>query len=135
MTDDELDAIRERLAAATPGPWTADTYAEAIYALDGAAVVSGSRWGGEASVFDHAPDADFIAHAPTDIAALLAEVERLCAERAQMTEVQEWVGTPDAQEPWRMAYRLHRRLVGPWLPVEDGDQPQHEPSTWRRCDD
>lgn len=50
MTPADLAAIRARLEAATPGPWTAKS-------------------------FD--PDDQFIAHAPGDIAALLAEVERL----------------------------------------------------------
>lgn len=50
MTPADLAAIRARLEAATPGPWTAKS-------------------------FD--PDDQFIAHAPSDIAALLAEVERL----------------------------------------------------------
>lgn len=56
----------ERIArAATAGPWRVDdeTYAEIIYGGtdDMTSVVSGGRWGGEASVFDQTADALHIA--------------------------------------------------------------------------
>lgn len=86
LTDFELNAIRERLAAATPGPWRAEysgitgpvvVDAESIDARDHVARCPHYR--GQA-------DTDFIAHAPTDVAALLAEVERLRAGWAAAIE-------------------------------------------------
>ncbi len=77
MTDLDLAPIKNRLAKATPGPWDAYSVpgfkSEAPYT----AVGIGEK---EARLvrFDGAwPDADFIANSPTDIAALVAEVERL----------------------------------------------------------
>lgn len=79
----DLDAIRERLEAATPGPWTTG----GIFDPRGPNPKQ-SVWGPTAPgmqsgvlVVDRAPKADatLIAHAPADIAALLAEVERLRA--------------------------------------------------------
>lgn len=88
MTDEELDAIKGRLAAITEWPWIAfcgtgvrhrmgvtnkrlfdDSHAPEV--LD--AVELGEDAGGIKSE----ADADFIAHAPDDISRLLAEVERL----------------------------------------------------------
>lgn len=80
---DRLDEIRARLAAATPGPWKntgtgVNQDAEWWYSVEDA----GGEW-----VYDRAgvyacreQDADFIAHAPTDMAYLLDEVARLLAE-------------------------------------------------------
>ncbi len=76
----DTEAIRARLEAATPGPWDAvmpsDGGPHRIYGIDGGS----SRL--------TPVDERFIAHAPTDVGALLDEVERLqaggCA-RNQMT--------------------------------------------------
>lgn len=70
MTPAELDVIEARLKAATPGPWVAPCGALGtdVRTLGGASVADDVK---------RADDADFIAHAPTDIAALLAEVRRL----------------------------------------------------------
>lgn len=69
-----LNAIKARLAAATPGPWrrgdnrdgrgSATIYARRVVVV---------------RYVDNARDAILIANAPTDIAALIAEVERLRA--------------------------------------------------------
>jgi hypothetical protein len=79
MSAEELDtaAIRAREQAATEGPWTHQPYGEQnqngdycggdIYDAHGEYVVS--------EISDS--DGDFIAHARTDIPALLDEVERL----------------------------------------------------------
>lgn len=68
MTTPDRDAIRRRLEAATPGPWG----------------FSGGEWGdvgtGTETIahdIQNPADGDFIAHAPADIAALLAYTERL----------------------------------------------------------
>ena len=77
LTDARLAAIRERLAAATPGPWEARVEVHGVSLVPlltnkgHLAFAYGDGWG---------DDAEFIAHAPTDVAALLAEVERLRAE-------------------------------------------------------
>ena len=61
-----LEDIKKRLEAATPGPWeiSCDTLvmAEDIYITE---------------IDSHGDDAELIANAPTDIAWLIAEVERL----------------------------------------------------------
>ena len=73
LTTEQLEAIRERLRRATPGPWIANETYDSVEAK-----------GGDLKVCDvnFVPgDMHFIAHAPTDINALLAEVERLRSER------------------------------------------------------
>lgn len=92
-----IDEIRARLSAATPGPWVRRKYAGDID------TVRQAQWVGcpEADHDDCAiaqtvhnialvrlghspdraiPDAEFIAHAPEDIAALLAYIEALEAQ-------------------------------------------------------
>jgi hypothetical protein len=68
---DRLEEIRARLDAATPGPWEIEEWMTIhdVYAADGKS---------EPTVATHVRtlDADLIAHAPADIAWLLAEVER-----------------------------------------------------------
>jgi hypothetical protein len=79
MTDEELQAIEARLNAATPGEWKNDDPRRIRHAEP-------NIWAGEkeiADVFDNYGynDSDFIAAAPADIRALLAEVRRLRAGR------------------------------------------------------
>jgi hypothetical protein len=73
MTKEQLDAIRARLDAATPGNWTAKH--ESVTTDIG-------EWGLVAETLNdtdeqRAADARLIANAPTDLRALLDEVERL----------------------------------------------------------
>lgn len=68
-----LDAIRAREQAVTPGPWTPDTYRSV---LAGLATKTGN----------HAADADFIRHSRTDVPAMADEIEQL---RAQVLTVAE----------------------------------------------
>ena len=96
MTNDELEAVRARAAKATPGPWEADHGCAKGYGPDAWATVVAPDGkvlfdtinGGHVLLTD--PDyegewrdetgdlnATFIAHARTDIPALLDEVERL----------------------------------------------------------
>lgn len=74
----DLDAIRAREAAATPGPWFDD--GQEIY------TESEHDWVAETLDIDNpkstAANAQFIAHAREDIPGLLAEVDRLRAELA-----------------------------------------------------
>jgi len=69
MSDEELAAIEARMNAATPGPWVAHGYE--VWNIEN---------GEEAYFIEPLPnpeDAVFIAHTPTDIAALVDEVRRL----------------------------------------------------------
>ena len=75
MTQEQLDAIRERVGGITDGPWSywsGRDYRENC-------VKSDSREDAPtvAEVIPEADDAVFIANAPQDITDLLAEVERL----------------------------------------------------------
>ena len=103
-TDAELQGIRERCQAATPGPWVwvnteAASLAEVnpdrlvhwdpsrLTEVDGIPVFLGqedvlaveSFDGAESALFVGTADAAFIAHAREDIPKLLAEVDRLRA--------------------------------------------------------
>lgn len=148
LTDAELDAIRERLAAATPGPWRAEySGATGPVVMDAESVDARDHVARCPHYRGHA-DAGFIAHTPTDVAALLAEVERLRAERSGMTAryapayrspitgvvcrlSTETVvrGDADAEASALRAEAgdehdvfVARRLMTPWVPVKDGDQ-------------
>ena len=86
----DLDAIKERLAKATPGPWAVcKRPANSTWVQGGTigSVPHGSRVADTCVLGpNYAHDAAFIAHAPTDIAALVAEVERLRREVDDMSE-------------------------------------------------
>lgn len=88
MTDKELTAIKERLAAASPGPWRALTgerqrshahgNANAVFPM----VLSNNEHVlAEMSPWLSDADRTFIIHSRTDVEALVAEVERLMSER------------------------------------------------------
>ena len=73
----DLEPIKERLTAATPGPWFADddggvSTEPHAYTMTSTPVVDTEGCG-----MGNPKDATFIANAPTDITALVAEVERL----------------------------------------------------------
>jgi hypothetical protein len=73
-----LDEIRARLAAATPSEWSSN---------DGFVVRMSSREGNAYFEVGTRADASLIAHAPDDLAHLLAEVERLTGERDEARNV------------------------------------------------
>lgn len=87
MTDEELAAIKARCAAATPGPWVADSGNE-VSAEFGKFMVDLCLCY-TPRCFDHPATAEdnsmFIAHARTDVPALVAEVERLRSDVARLT--------------------------------------------------
>ncbi|MGW7786008.1 hypothetical protein [Streptomyces tricolor] len=72
----DLDAIRDRLDAATEGPWQRSEDYSDILTPEGDHLAS----------YFKAADGELIAHAPEDIARLLAEVRRLRAELAAERE-------------------------------------------------
>lgn len=97
MADDRIDAIRQRLEAATPGPWRYRTTSEpAEHWVRGeaseVALVGGYFDLSEADELalpvphDSEPDAELIANAPADIEFLLGEVSRLQGELAMARE-------------------------------------------------
>lgn len=88
LTRDELDAIKARLDCAKDEPWQmecgdSNTWHWEIFATDTAE---------EIAYCYSANDGFFIAHAPTDVARLVVEVERLQAENATLKK--------QAVEPW-----------------------------------
>lgn len=84
MTPD-LDAIRERWASATPGPWAVHPYDADPAGFKEIHVprTDGSRGAPIVGGFATTATAEAIAAAPTDVAALVAEVERLRAKVAR----------------------------------------------------
>lgn len=100
LTTAHEQAIRARLAAATDGPWAAWTDQDGTPHMVGMLMVGvaagvipdGETWVEGADVNNpvahtYTPeDREFIAHAPTDLAALLAEIDRL---RGQITEARD----------------------------------------------
>ena len=88
MTREELDAIKGRLAAITEWPWIAFCRTGVRHRMgitnkrlfddgDAPEVLDVVELGDNAGGIKSEADAAFIANAPTDIARLLAEVERL----------------------------------------------------------
>lgn len=88
MTDEELDAIKGRLAAITEWPWIAFCRTGVRHRIgitnkrlfddgDAPEVLDVVELGDNAGGIKSEADAAFIAAAPTDIYRLLAEVERL----------------------------------------------------------
>ena len=86
LTPEQLDEIRKRCEAATPGPWYAD---EDAFIIDDTGRCLISALSDEAFLRDE--DAEFCACARTDIPALLAHIDALAAERnalaAQVAEL------------------------------------------------
>ncbi|MHB8406220.1 MAG: hypothetical protein ACYDCJ_12435 [Gammaproteobacteria bacterium] len=68
----DLDAIEARANAATPGPWDTDEYDGGLRSTVTAGPITSDE------------DYDFIAHARTDVPALIAEVRRLRAIEARL---------------------------------------------------
>ena len=124
---DELDAIQRRADMATEGPWTwgeetdewgdcgpnLETVARGPFYSDGSQgaeeTVIGS-WGHDAngiSVEDH--DAEFIAHARTDVPTLLALVRELKARLAVVAELAIW----SAKHGWKLDAAALRAALKP----------------------
>lgn len=93
MTQERLDAIRERVEVATDGPWAVDSD-------DPSYIIYPEKGGYDGLVIAKVVDQDealfpvehngaLIAHAPTDLTDLLAEVHRLRDELAKTREVTE----------------------------------------------
>ncbi|WP_164700876.1 hypothetical protein [Modestobacter sp. KNN46-3] len=89
MSTVDLTPIKARLAAATPGPWSGEYHQ---WDQDVASHVTLWVAGDDADGFPRdedetlptAADVDLFEHAPADLAALTAEVERLRAQVAEL---------------------------------------------------
>ena len=116
----DLQAIEARLAAATPGPWKAQDFVAAPTEDAGSAVVKQGNGGLVAyalrsGAVEHEwydkpqcdADAEFLAHAPDDIRALLDEVKAVREAVARHPDVMECSEYSD-DEPvscgWKRAY-------------------------------
>lgn len=99
MTPTDIAAIEARLSAATPGPWgwVSRGSHDALCAADGAVVHSDGSAAGEygPDIDVSGPDANLIAHAPTDIADLLAEVRTLSHRDPTESEMESALGSAD----------------------------------------
>ena len=111
MTTLDLEPIKERLAAATPGPWRVWTDPDPTNVRATAVETAwcyGDIEGDTELITDYLPtdaDAEFIANAPEDIASLVAEVERLRATViVEQNRRQPWVklAHQNAQEVKRL---------------------------------
>ncbi len=88
----DLDAIEARANAATPGPWEVEEYVGVLESTSVLDRVSEPTHDWErriiaSSLPDEPADAAFIAHARTDVPALIAEVRRLRVMEARLKEV------------------------------------------------
>ena len=102
----DLDAIKARLTNADPGPWAiGKKYAAVIVpsmeqdcecSICPPGKSCNDEYGGKLvgeSIERH--NAEFIANAPSDIAALIEEVERLQEIAKEATQVQSWIRGSD----------------------------------------
>ena len=102
MADIDLDAIKARAEAATPGPWNADVAQRGdcvVWGPNGRFVLNAQAephwvefpegWPTKRSVAFDADrrDVEFIAHAREDVPALVAEVERLRGDVAESDDL------------------------------------------------
>ena len=131
MTEAELDAIEARCRAATEGPWNVTPYdaeyasgnIERMWDIDGSYPEDDKPWQrsvarvwGDNAVWLRDRESDggnaaFIAHARTDVPALVAEVRRLRAERdAALAEVARLTEALDAAA--RLVKRKADRAAG-----------------------
>jgi len=90
VSDERIKQIRERLEAATPGPWT-------VLYDDGSLHGTPEEWfvnfdaHHDTTNIDREPDAAFIANAPADIAYLLERVKTLeSSARLTVTELERY---------------------------------------------
>jgi hypothetical protein len=91
----DIDAIRRRLEDATPGPWT--RHGCDVHAAHGGGPLFRGRDGSSAERQAADRDAEFVAHAREDVAALLDALET--AGRADAT-----VDLPPSEEPLTAPY-------------------------------
>lgn len=101
----DLDAIEARANTATPGPWAVSEDYSDVLAPDGSQLAS--YW----NPTSETENGEFIAHAREDVPALLAEVRRLRAQVAAVTDL------CDQQE---MAARMFELPTPEWITAVRG---------------
>lgn len=125
----DLDAIKARVDAATPGPWWAWDRGVGWHIAIGEPTEG--TWGGPARLLPASErtdigreaDAEFIAAARQDVPALIAEVERL---RALVEPVTAPGGPADGDRVWlietpaALMHRFPRPDCCQWPPPQDG---------------
>jgi len=112
MTEAELSAIESRANAATPGPWV--TACDAVGHEIAIAHVFGSTeyiYADVGFIASRRGDAEFIAAARSDIAALVAEVRRLQSELDKDATVSDWLREQAAKDADEIEH-LQRGLRG-----------------------
>ena len=89
-----IEEIKERSKNRTPGEWVWKYHVEGLELLGRTSVISCD----DAEIYVKEDDADFIAHAPTDIEWLIKRVEDLEKEK-QIIE-------NDRVEAWKLVFKL-----------------------------
>lgn len=135
MIDDELDAIKGRLTKATPGPWVHSQHGcyvilsykpekkriDGYGADDHVCVLDDGDHHQYRSEDEQLANAALIAHAPDDIARLLAEVERLKKVSRYLAEQMvhdggaglRWAGAFD--EDYMRMYKTKEEAIQSWI--------------------
>jgi hypothetical protein len=141
LTEQQLDEIDARQQAATPDPWMprAETYPhlviqgpEGSHPSDAEGIISTNL------AVNEGADADFIAHARTDVPALLAEVRRLRSRTLTEGEYNaawhavEGAAGEEGADPGTVLHAVLDRLRIGWQDTEethvvadDSDDPEH----------
>ena len=115
LTDADLDAIEQRANAASEGPWSQDSddpglvWGEQRSSGDGYWSLFASETGHDATA--QPQDAEFIAHARTDVPALLAEVRRLRAMEQRVREYTRSIRYVDGAH-YAISDRIYEALDG-----------------------
>jgi hypothetical protein len=118
MTPDQISAIRARLDAATPGPWEAVTpkrYAAVRSEKAGCYVYTQGKIPADThadTVTRQQRDAHLIANAPTDLRALLNEVERLTAWQVAVADGLGYLNRAEGQGGYEVAEP--ETVIGAW---------------------
>jgi len=131
MTQDELDAIRARAEAATPGPWKGLEYFWGINGSDKNLVVRDMGAGRHAK--ENQANQDFIAHAREDIPALLAEIDLLTRANDALGESRNILMANEAVYE-KECQRLEAEIVG----LKNVIAMMREfsfPDIWKKCVD
>ncbi|MFF2179385.1 hypothetical protein ACFVT8_23480 [Lysinibacillus sp. NPDC058147] len=109
MKQEQLNAIKERVANATPGPWESEETAEGhidILSPDEYYTICQTQNENIDCLNDG--NTEFIKHAITDVPALVAEVERLRKALEQVMEVEAPI-----MEGWETTtYEIARQALG-----------------------
>lgn len=127
MTPEQLAAIRARLDAATPGPWIAEYSGDQGNCVIPHDALSTREAVCVTRLYHAAADAEFIAHARTDLETLLAEVEHLTQmirdidEAAQPKTWKSDSWSVDGRTLWRILHPPLEPAPRESQPLDTGD--------------